>query len=63
MDSKKKSLIKAISWRIVASLTTAAIAWMFGLPTEAVTAIFVADLIIKFIMYYVHERAWSKINL
>lgn len=63
MDSKKKSLIKATSWRILASIITALIAWIFGLPIEAVTAVFIADLIIKFIMYYVHERAWSKINL
>ena len=58
--SKKRHLAKAITWRLIASLTTAAIAFSFGLPPKAVGAVFVIDLIIKFIMYYVHERIWYK---
>jgi uncharacterized membrane protein len=58
--SKKRHLAKAITWRLIASLTTAAIAFLFGLPPKAVGAVFVIDLIIKFIMYYVHERIWYK---
>lgn len=58
--SKARHLAKAVTWRILASITTAVIAWSFGLPSKAVGAIFVADLIIKFVMYYVHERIWYK---
>jgi len=58
--SKARHLVKAVTWRIVASITTAAIAWFFGLPMEAVGAVFIADLIIKFVMYYAHERVWYK---
>lgn len=58
--SPKRHLAKAVTWRIVASITTAIMAWALGLPTEAVGAIFVADLIIKFVMYYAHERLWYK---
>jgi len=58
--SHKRHLAKAVTWRIVASITTAAIAWFFGLPMEAVGAVFIADLIIKFVMYYAHERVWYK---
>jgi uncharacterized membrane protein len=56
----KRHLAKAVTWRIIASLTTAIIAYMFGLPPKAVGAVFVADLIIKFILYYIHERVWYK---
>jgi len=56
--SKSRHLAKAVTWRVVASITTAAIAWFFGLPPKAVGAVFVADLIIKFILYYAHERVW-----
>lgn len=56
--SKKRHLAKAVTWRIVASVTTAVIAFIFGLPPKAVGAVFVADLIIKFVMYYGHERIW-----
>lgn len=56
--SRKRHLAKAVTWRIIASITTAIIAFIFGLPPKAVGAVFVADLIIKFVMYYGHERLW-----
>ena len=56
----KRHLVKAVTWRIIASITTALIAFAFGLPPKAVGAVFVADLIIKFVLYYVHERVWYK---
>lgn len=58
--SAKRHLAKAVTWRVIASTTTALIAVIFGLPPKAVGAVFVADLIIKFVMYYVHERVWYK---
>ena len=57
---KKRHLAKAVTWRIIASITTAIIAFIFGLPPKAVGAVFVADLIIKFVLYYIHERIWYK---
>ena len=56
--TRKRHLAKAVTWRIVASIVTALIAWFFGLPPKAVGAVFVADLIIKFVLYYAHERVW-----
>jgi uncharacterized membrane protein len=58
--SRSRHVAKAVTWRIIASITTALIAWFFGLPPNAVGAVFVADLIIKFVMYYAHERVWYK---
>ena len=58
--SPKRHLAKAVTWRIIASITTALIAYMFGLPPKMVGAVFVADLIIKFVLYYIHERVWYK---
>ncbi len=55
---KKRHLAKAVTWRVIASTTTALIAWAFGLPPKAIGGVFVADLIIKFILYYGHERVW-----
>jgi len=57
---RKRHLAKAITWRIIASITTAFIAWFFGLHPKAIGAVFVADLVIKFILYYAHERVWYK---
>lgn len=58
MISKKRHLLKATTWRIIASTTTALIAWAFGLPPKAVGFVFIADMIIKFVLYYAHERVW-----
>ena len=58
--SPKRHLAKAITWRIIASITTALIAYMFGLPPKAIGLVFAADLVIKFVLYYVHERVWYK---
>ena len=58
--TRKRHLAKAVTWRIIASITTALIARFFGLPPKAVGAVFVADLIIKFVLYYAHERVWYR---
>ena len=60
MVARTRHLAKAVTWRIIASITTALIAYMFGLPPKAVGAVFAADLVIKFVLYYIHERVWYK---
>ena len=57
---KIRHLTKAVTWRIIASITTACIAYYFGLPPKAVGMVFLADLVIKFVLYYGHERLWYK---
>ena len=58
MGARTRHLAKAVTWRIIASTTTAIIAWAFGLPPNVIGAVFLADLVIKFVLYYVHERVW-----
>ena len=53
-----RSLLKAISWRIIASIVTTIIAYSFGLPAKAIGLVFFADLVIKFALYFIHERVW-----
>jgi uncharacterized membrane protein len=58
--SKSRSLIKSLTWRIIALVTTFAsiyvvsgelkVAWVGTLLTNAV----------NFVLYYFHERAWNK---
>ena len=58
VESKLRSLLKAISWRIIASIVTTLIAFYFGLPAKAIGMVFFADLVIKFVLYFIHERVW-----
>ena len=57
-ETKSRSFLKAISWRIIASTITTIIAYSFGLPVKAIGMVFFADLIIKFFLYFIHERLW-----
>ena len=60
-DSHLRSILKAFSWRIVATLTTAAIAYV--VTGEASTALVIGgiEFFLKMFIYYVHERAWQLV--
>lgn len=58
-DSHMKSLVKAISWRIVGTLDTILISWwLTGTLTIALT-IGSVEIFSKFFLYYGHERLWN----
>jgi uncharacterized membrane protein len=60
-DSISRSVAKALTWRIIASLTSGVIALAFGLPIKAAIGVVIVDMIVKFIMYVGHERLWANI--
>ena len=60
-DSISRSVSKALTWRIIASLTSGVIALAFGLPIKAAIGVVIVDMIVKFIMYVGHERLWANI--
>ena len=60
IESNSRSFLKAISWRVIASIVTTIIAYSFGLPSKAIGLVFFADLVIKFILYFFHERLWAN---
>lgn len=70
-DSPQRSILKAISWRLVASGSTFIISFtIFTQTTEtalkeilgAVALITAVDIIAKLILYYLHERLWTNIQ-
>ncbi|MDA3816204.1 MAG: DUF2061 domain-containing protein [Prolixibacteraceae bacterium] len=54
----KRHLAKALTWRIIASLTTFLIGWLVTGNLNFGMAIGFADVVIKIALYYLHERAW-----
>ena len=60
-DSKTKSLLKTLSWRLIATLITMIIAWIDVGDITIALSIGAVDVIIKMVAYYFHERAWTKI--
>ncbi len=70
-DTPGRSLAKAISWRIVASLTTFLITFVifrqkisgpYKQILEASTLVMIFDVVIKIVIYYFHERLWTNIS-
>ena len=62
--SKQQSLLKTISWRLVATTTTFLISGaVLNEFNEIALFIALLELISKFILYYIHERIWIKIPL
>lgn len=60
-ESHLRSLLKAFSWRVVATTTTAIIAWFVTGDVMAAVAIGSIEFIAKFFIYYLHERAWQLV--
>ncbi|MDD3686798.1 MAG: DUF2061 domain-containing protein [Bacteroidales bacterium] len=61
-----KSVIKTITWRIVASVTTFFLAYFFfkddANAAEKATGVASAEAIIKMVLYFLHERAWNVVR-
>jgi uncharacterized membrane protein len=62
VEKVKRSLAKTISWRIIGTLDTLILSWI--IIGEASTAALIAsvEFVSKMILYFFHERAWTKIK-
>ena len=60
MDTHKRTIIKTITWRIIATLTTVIIIYLW---TDNWSIAFGSGLVanaLKTIFYYIHERIWNR---
>jgi adenylylsulfate kinase len=61
-ETKKRSILKAISWRTWATITTAIIVFLFtGRFALAITIGFL-EVFAKMALYFFHERIWHRIS-
>lgn len=61
-DKPIKSLIKTLSWRIIATLATIAISYFIIGDIKSALSIGGIEVVAKMVLYYYHERAWSKVG-
>lgn len=57
-----RSVVKAISWRVIGTLDTILIAWFVTGTLSLAFSIGVIELVTKMILYFFHERVWNTIN-
>ncbi len=61
-DHHRRSLLKAVSWRITGSIDTFILSWIItGSPLVAGT-ISAVEVFTKIFLFYAHERVWARIR-
>lgn len=56
----KRHIVKSISYRFVGTITTIILTVSAGLPIKWAGVVGLGELIIKPIIYFLHERIWYK---
>ncbi len=62
METTRRSVAKALSWRFVATLITTTIVYVVTGKGEFAAGIGLADTAIKLFVYIGHERIWNRIR-
>jgi uncharacterized membrane protein len=57
-----RSIAKAISWRIVATLTTTLLVFAFTGNLVISTGVGASEFLLKIVIYYFHERLWNLLQ-
>lgn len=55
-----RHILKTVSYRIIGTLTTVLVAFSLGVSLEVSSMLGMGELLLKPIIYFLHERAWYK---
>ena len=58
-SNPRRSIAKAVSWRILGSFDTALWGYIFTGSFKIAGSIAFFEIITKIVLYYFHERAWA----
>lgn len=61
-EKATRSIVKAISWRIVGTLDTILISWFITGKITMALSIGLVEVVTKMILYFFHERIWNTIK-
>ena len=61
-ETHTRTIAKAVSWRIVATMTTATIVFIFTKEWVLTLGITFFEVLSKILFYYFHERIWNMIH-
>ena len=62
VETHVRSIAKTVSWRIVATLTTMLLVFVFTRNLVISGGVGLTELLTKTVIYYVHERIWNSIS-
>jgi uncharacterized membrane protein len=61
-DNRIRSIVKTISWRATATITTIVMVFLFTGSIALSVGIGATEVVVKLIIYYLHERLWNMTN-
>ncbi|MGA2118443.1 MAG: DUF2061 domain-containing protein [Bryobacteraceae bacterium] len=61
MESRARSIVKAVSYRILGSVTTGLIVFVITGKANLSLGIGGLDMAAKIAVYFIHERIWDRI--
>ena len=61
-ETKTRAAVKAASWRVIATLTTMTIVFLFTHEWMLSLGVGFFEVVAKLTFYYIHERVWQKIG-
>ena len=62
MEHHKRTLVKTITWRIIALVTTIAVVYLYSGDMKESLVVGIGANALKMVFYYVHERVWNRID-
>ncbi|MCF7798463.1 DUF2061 domain-containing protein [Candidatus Woesearchaeota archaeon] len=62
-ETKKRSVLKTFTWRIIASLTTISLVYVFSNDAAVAGMVGLLEFIFKLFLYYGHERVWQRFRV
>jgi uncharacterized membrane protein len=61
-DSKRRSLVKTISWRLTGSGATFLISYLISGNFAIASSIAGIQIVANTVLYYIHERIWARLD-
>lgn len=61
-ETNKRSIVKGITWRVVATTTTIIIVYVFFGRLDLAIAAGMIETVLKVGLYWLHERVWFKVR-
>ena len=62
MITKRRSLAKSITWRLIAIAVTFIVGYVMTGSWQFAVSLSLISNLINFVLYYIHERFWLKID-
>ncbi|MDH3458048.1 MAG: adenylyl-sulfate kinase [Gemmatimonadota bacterium] len=61
-ESHARAIGKAISWRVLGTLATTFLVWLFTRQVALAATVGALEAIMKGVLYYAHERGWNHVR-